>query len=146
MTGETSRTAAIVGFLLAGGIILALGFLRGGPDDEPTGAPPALHILSPADGDSVPAPLQLTFMTDAPLHLDPMMGWVADEMHLHAMVSGTEVMPAAADIRPAGDARQWVWHLPAVTPGEHTIFLTWAGRHHGNLAGATDTVRIRVTP
>jgi len=135
-----NRTPAIIGFLFAGAVILLLGFfgdrIGTGGDD----APPALRILAPTD--SAANPVVLRFRTDAPLELHPGMGWMADELHLHAMVDDVEIMPAAADLRAAGDA--WEWQLPPLEPGTHRIYLTWAGRHHGNLAGDTDTVRVIV--
>jgi hypothetical protein len=139
-----SRTPAIIGFLIAGAAILGLGFFgdRFSRDDDAT--LPALAIVAPADGDSLRNPVTLRFTSAAPLELHTGMGWMAGELHIHAMVDGAEIMPAAADIRPAGNA--WEWRLPLLDAGERTVYLTWAGRHHGNLTGPTDTIRIRVLP
>jgi hypothetical protein len=141
-----SRTVAIVGFLAAGALILGLGFCLGG--DGTTGpsheiAP--LHIHTPADGDTLANPVTLVFSTPAPLELDPSMGWTAHDMHLHAMADSVEIMPAAADIAPRGDS-VFHWRLPALPAGPHRIHLTWAGRHHGNLRGTADTIRVHILP
>ena len=137
-----SRTPAIIGFLIAGALILGLGFFGNrigtGGDD----ALPALRIAAPVDGDSVANPVIIRFTTPADLELHEGMGWMAGELHLHAMVDGAEIMPAAADIRPSADG--WEWRLAPLEAGPRTLHLTWAGRHHGNLAGPTDTVRIHV--
>lgn len=137
-----NRTPAIVGFLIAGTIILALGFLAGqsgGGDD--LDRVPDLSITSPQPGDTLTNPVAVEFMTPASLELGP-AGWVARDMHLHIMVDGTELMPAAADIQPAGAG--FVWTLPPLEAGDRRIYLTWAGRNHGNLRGRTDTVQLHI--
>lgn len=141
-----SRTFLIIGFLAAGALILALGFTLGGRSAG--GAPDALaplRILTPATGDSLHNPVTITFVTRAPLRLDSALGWVAGELHLHAMADGVEIMPAAADIAPAADAG-FRWQLPDLPTGTRRIHLTWAGRHHGNLGGATDTLLLHIVP
>ncbi|HSJ10912.1 MAG TPA: hypothetical protein VK928_13395 [Longimicrobiales bacterium] len=139
-----SRTPAIIGFLIAGAVILGLGFFgdRFARNDDAT--LPALAIAAPADGDSLANPVTLSFTSAAPLELHTGMGWMAGELHLHAMVDGAEIMPAAADIRPVGTGYEW--RLPNLDAGERTLYLTWAGRHHGNLAGTSDTIRIHILP
>lgn len=140
---EANRTPAIIGFLIAGAIILALGFLagQGGGADDLDGVP-ELSIRSPQPGDTLTNPVTVEFVTPAPLELGP-AGWVARDMHLHIMVDDVELMPAAADIQPAGAG--FVWTLPQLEPGTHRLYLTWAGRHHGNLRGQTDTVQLHIT-
>lgn len=139
-----SRTPAIIGFLIAGLLVLGLGFFgdrfTAGGDQQL----PPLTLVSPRSGDSVANPVMLQFRTPAQLELHSGMGWMAGELHLHAMVDGTEVMPAAADIRAAGDG--WEWQLPPLEPGNRQVHLSWAGRHHGNLTTPSDTARIHVLP
>ncbi|HEX6309734.1 MAG TPA: hypothetical protein VFZ69_16275 [Longimicrobiales bacterium] len=136
-----SRAPAIIGFLIAGALLVAASMLADSRDDT-AGDVPALEIVRPATGDSVANPVSLEFRTPAPLHLDDAMGWAADDLHLHAMVGDREVMPAAADIQPRGDG--FLWRLPMLEPGTHRIHLTWAGRHHGNLRGPADTITVHV--
>lgn len=139
---SSSRTPAIIGFLIAGAVILAAGFFvsrfGGGSHDDV----PALTIISPASGDSVANPVTVTFRTTDALRLDPAMGWTAGDLHLHAMAGGREIMPGAADIVVTDAA--YTWQLPALDAGTQRLYLTWAGRHHGNLRGQTDTVVVHV--
>lgn len=139
---EVNRTPAIIGFLIAGAIILALGFLAGqggGADD--LDSVPGLSVIRPQSGDTVANPVAVEFTTPAALELGP-AGWVARDLHLHIMVDGRELMPAAADIEPAGAG--FVWILPPLEPGDRRLYLTWAGRHHGNLRGQTDTIEVHI--
>jgi len=143
MTDQRSRTPVIIGFLLAGAAILGASFLasvlrRSTPDSLPP-----LEIIAPVDGDSTSNPVTLTFRTPAPLHLDDAMGWSADDLHIHAIVDGVEIMPAAADISAHGDST-FDWRLPPIEPGSRRIYLTWAARNHGNLAADTDTITIHL--
>jgi hypothetical protein len=137
-----ARIPAIAGFLVAGAAVLLIGFLFGerGPSER---APlPPLRILEPASGDVVRHPVTLRFTTPAELRLTR-SGWTAGELHLHLMVDDRELMPAAADITAAETS--FSWRLPPLTPGTHRIYLTWAGRHHGNLAGESDTITLRIS-
>ena len=136
-----NRTPAIIGFLIAGALILAVGFIAGMRDGSPADGLPALAVISPADGDSLSNPITLEFTTPAPLRLGT-AGWMAGDMHLHLMAGDTELMPAASDIT-AGET-SFTWQLPRLPAGTHRVYLTWAGRHHGNLAGTTDTLRLHI--
>lgn len=138
-----ARLPAAAGFVAAGLVILAIGFIagllrRGAPDDV---AP--IRILAPASGDSVSAPLLLRFRTPAPLHLDPRQGWMAGDLHLHLVIDGQDVMPAAGDIA-AVPGGAWTWQVRGLDAGTRRIFLTWAGRDHRAAAGDTDTIYIHV--
>lgn len=136
-----NRTPAIIGFLVAGALILAVGFVAGMRDGSSDGGVPALTVLGPPDGDTVTNPVTLRFTTPAPLRLGT-AGWMAGDKHLHLMVGDVEHMPAAADITAGDDS--FAWRLPALPIGTHRVYLTWAGRHHGNLQGTTDTVHLHV--
>lgn len=127
------RAPLIVGFLLAGGALLALGLfadrLRRAPDD--TGVP-TLTLLAPAPGDTVDAgPVRVLFQSGDPLRLGS-MGWVAGDLHPHLLLDGRELMAAPADIRETPDGYRWT--LPAVAPGAHTLLLAWAASHHGTVS------------
>lgn len=140
-----SRTPAIIGFLVAGAVILGASFFVtsiGSIDGASYDDVPPVSITAPASGDTVANPVTLVFETPGELVFDPAMGWVASDLHLHAMVGSLELMPAAADIAATGSA--WTWRLPQMDAGTHRVYLTWAGRHHGNLRGETDTIVINV--
>jgi hypothetical protein len=137
-----NRTPAIIGFLIAGAVILGASFFVSTlPDTSWDGVPP-LTISSPASGDSVTNPVTVTFRTTDALELDPGLGWTAGDLHLHAMAGSREIMPAATDITAADSV--FMWRLPDLDTGTHGLYLTWAGRHHGNLRGTTDTLVIHV--
>ncbi|MGH7449002.1 MAG: hypothetical protein ACREK1_12225 [Longimicrobiales bacterium] len=137
-----SRTPAIIGFLIAGAVILGASFfVSTRPGTSYDGVPP-LTISSPASGDSVTNPVTVTFRTTDALELDPGLGWTAGDLHLHAIAGSREIMPAAADIVATDSI--YTWRLPDLDSGTHSLYLTWAGRHHGNLRGVADTVIIYV--
>jgi hypothetical protein len=135
-----ARTPAIAGFLIAGTAVLLIGFLVG-ERDSPDNAPPSLQILQPRAGDVVHNPVTVRFRTPADLRLSR-GGWAARDLHLHLLLDGRELMPAAADIVAADTT--FAWTLPPLPPGSHRVYLTWAGRHHGNLATNTDTITFHV--
>lgn len=100
-----------------------------------------LTVLRPADGATVPDSVELIFQTDAPLRNSP-MGWMAGSLHLHAVIDGREIMPAAADIREIGTGR-YRWTLPPLGEGDHVLRLYWAGLDHRAVPeGASNAVRL----
>jgi hypothetical protein len=126
------RAPLIIGFLLAGGALLALGLfadrLRRAPDDAGL---PALTLITPAAEDTVAGgPVRVLFQSGEPLRLGS-MGWVADDLHPHILLDGRELMAGASDIRETPDGYEWL--LPAVAPGAHTLLLAWAASHHGTV-------------
>lgn len=143
----SSRLVTLVGglgiLMVAAGIVVAtVQALRHDEVTTPPGDVPAIMLLAPESGDTVDAPIAVRFRAGERLALGP-MGWASDDLHLHAYVDGTEVMPAAADITPQSDGT-FVWHVPAI-PGEHALELGWAGMQHGALAeGASREVIIVV--
>ena len=141
-TSAPNRTPAIIGFLVAGAAILGASFFVSIRSETGYDDVPPVRIVAPASGDTVTNPVTITFRTPGRLHLDPGMGWVAGDLHLHVMAGGVEIMPAAADIVP-GDSL-FTWKLPTLATGTIPLYLTWAGRHHGNLRGVADTVRVHV--
>ncbi len=142
MSDVPSRTPAIVGFLLAGALLLAIGFFVSSRTQK-SSPPPELRILQPRTGDTVAHPVALSFATPAALRLTR-AGWTADELHIHLLLDGNEVMPAAADIS-ASDT-SFSWRLPPLQPGSHQVYLTWAARHHGNIESPADTAVFVVRP
>jgi len=137
-----NRTPAIIGFLVAGAVILAASFFVSTLDGESYDAVPPISIAAPSSGDTVTNPVTLVFRTPGELAFDPAMGWMAKDLHLHTMVGSLELMPAGADIVPTDAA--YTWHLPTLDAGTHRIYLTWAGRNHGNLRGETDTITVHI--
>jgi hypothetical protein len=143
-TGTTpNRTPAIIGFLVAGAVILGASFFVSALDRDSYDNVPPISIASPASGDTVTNPLTLVFRTTDELAFDPAMGWMAGDLHLHTIVGSTELMAAAADIVVTDSA--YTWRLPPLDTGAHRLYLTWAGRHHGNLRSETDTIVVHVT-
>lgn len=142
-TRRSSRLVPLVGAL--GVIMIAAGILIGAVNalrPEPGAGAPSLVLIAPADGDTVASPVGLRFTAGNELSLGP-MGWTSNDLHLHAWLDGTEVMPAAADIRDAGDGT-FLWTLDA-EPGARTLQLRWAGMDHGDLdAGASRSIGIIV--
>src|SRR5690606_11484453 len=94
---SSTRTPAIVGFLLAGAAILTVSFLVSSRGGGEAGDVPPFTILAPATGDTVTNPVTIIFRTPGELRLDPSMGWSTRALHLHTMVGTREIMPAAAD-------------------------------------------------
>lgn len=137
-----SRTPAIIGFLIAGAVILGASFFVSALDGDSYDDIPPISITAPASGDTVTNPVTLAFHTPGELAFDPAMGWLAGDLHLHMMVGSLELMPAAADIVAVDSA--YTWTLPSLDTGTHRLYLTWAGRHHGNLRGQTDTLVVHI--
>ncbi len=144
-----SPAPVVIALLLAGALILALGYGVGKRSEHaaaPTAeAPAGLRILAPQSGDSTAGPtLRLVFRTDAPLELTP-RGWLAGSWHVHAMVDGQPTMAAAPDIQALGGNR-FAWSL-TLSAGDHEVQLRWADlRHTMVAAGASAAVRIHVGP
>ena len=137
-----TRTPAIIGFLVAGAAILGVSFFVNSLDRDAYDNVPPISIAKPASGDTVSNPVTLVFHTPGQLEFDSSMGWMASDLHLHTMVGSVELMPAAADIIVTDSA--YTWRLPRLDTGTHRLYMTWAGRHHGNLRGETDTILIHV--
>jgi hypothetical protein len=136
---------AAAGFILAGAVIIGLGTVGRWRQQPPPDDVPPLRILEPASGDSVDGPLVVHFRTPAELRLDPRLGWIAGDLHLHLAVDGTEIMPAAADITDTGDGT-FAWRVAGTRPGPVRLHLTWAGPDHRRIDGPADTIRIRLAP
>lgn len=139
---QPSRTPAIIGFLIAGALILGASFFVSTLDRDGNDDVPPIAIDAPASGDTLTNPVTIRFRTPGDLAFDSAMGWMAGDLHLHAMAGDREIMPAAVDI--AGADSAFTWRLPDLDPGTHRIYLTWAGRHHGNLRGQADTVVVHL--
>ena len=141
----SSRLITLVGAF--GMFMVAVGILIGavnmfGPRTDPSLGVPSLVTISPQPGDTVDAPLVVRFTAGNDLTLGG-MGWASNDLHLHAYVDGTEIMPAAADIEDAGDGT-FLWTLPT-EGGSHTIQLRWADMDHGDIqVGASRTIDVFV--
>ncbi len=116
-------------------LILALVFFVAGEAD--TGAdgavPPPITVIEPRSGTAVSGPFDFVFETPATMARDSTMGWLADgRFHLHATVSGVEIMAGANDIEAVGGNR-YRWSIPGLPPGEHRVRLQWSGPDHRTL-------------
>jgi hypothetical protein len=142
---RSSRLVTLVGglgiFMVAAGILIGAVNMFGPRTDLSSGVP-SLVLIEPQAGDTVDSPVVLRFTAGNDLALGG-MGWASNDLHLHAYVDGTEIMPAAADIRDAGDGT-FFWTLP-VESGSRTVQLRWAGMDHGDLdVGASRAIEVVV--
>jgi hypothetical protein len=128
----------VAAMLLVAGAVAAAWLTRGGDD----AGVPDVAIDHPLHGDSVTNPVRIVFRSAAALEAGP-GGWGAGDLHIHALVNGREVMPAAADITAAGAGR-WEWRLPPLQPGEQRVALQWADRLHRPAAPPADSVTFTV--
>ena len=146
--GERLVMDRVFGIVGGVAVLLALVFavrscLPGGQDTGagPASAIPALVILSPRPGDTVPQPAVVEFDAGAPLALAA-DGWQADGRHLHLFANATELMPAPGDIRRVQGTR-YRWTLPRLPAGPATLRMTWSGESHRSLAeGASAPVAV----
>jgi hypothetical protein len=144
-SGRRRQVRAATAFILAGAVIIGFGTVDRLRQPPPPDDVPPLRILEPASGDSLNAPLVVRFSTPAGLRLDPRLGWAAGDLHLHLILDGTEIMPAAGDITDHGDGT-FAWRVAAARPGPVRLHLTWAGPDHRRIDGPADTIRIRLAP
>ena len=129
----------VIGFALAGVLILGLGFWV---SRRPTPAQPSVMLLSPNRDTTFDRELDLHFETSIPLRLLP-TGWGNGRYHLHALVDSVEVMAGAQDLQPTG-ANRFRWTLRGITRPAR-VQLIWALPNHGRLQTGASAV-IRVSP
>ncbi len=137
----------VLGILLVGIVVLAIGFWidsrRSAAGASGSAAVPPITLIEPTSGAVVESPLPVLFETPVSLRWVA-GGWQAGRLHIHAEVSGSELMPGARDIQPLGDNR-YRWTLPPLPPGEHTLRLFWSGPDHRPIQeGRSATVEIEV--
>lgn len=144
--GRPNILPVVITFLIGGALILTLGFWAGSRERGPAKEiVPQLTLIEPTDGAVVGQPLELLFEAPARLGMGP-GGWGTRRLHLHALVDGVEIMPAATDIQAVGENR-YRWVLSNISPGRHEIRLQWAGLDHRPISeGASETVVIEVRP
>jgi hypothetical protein len=137
-----STRVAVIGLALGGLFILALGFWLGSRPRTP--AIPALTIVEPAAGAVIDRPIELVFDVDhGRLRVGP-GGWGVGTIHVHAWIDGRELMPAAADIEPIGEAR-YRWTIAHAEPGERALHIGWSDLYHQPIAeGMSATVRVTI--
>jgi hypothetical protein len=128
-------------------VVLAVVLLFvGGPSDgaaTPGTRAPALELLDPAPGSSVPARPTLVFASGAELVRMP-GGWGVGDLHLHVEIDGREFMPSTAEIERVA-AGTYRWTVGPLDPGVRTLRLFWAGPDHRAMdEGATPRVSVRV--
>jgi hypothetical protein len=133
-----SRKAAIIGFLIAGAVLLGLSLFAQRIRTAPAASVPVMEALT----DSAPAglPLQLRIVTPAHLSIGS-MGWAAEGLHPHVLVDTTSIMAAPSDLRHVA-ADTFLWTLPALPAGTHILQLYWADMGHRAVG---DSVRHEIT-
>jgi hypothetical protein len=142
VSGEHHRSqlfAAVIGFALAGTLILGLGFWVA---NRPTASLPALSLISPRHDTLVDGPLKVQFETNVTLRLQP-TGWGSGRYHVHALLDSTELMPAAGDLKALGSNR-YEWIMPA-PQRPHRLQLVWALPNHARLATGSSAI-IQIAP
>lgn len=142
MTAESGRTPllpTLIGFGLAGALILLLGFWTAIRRASPE---PTLILISPRQDTTVPGTLKVLFESNLTLRLQS-TGWGSGRYHVHALLDSTELMPAAADIRSLGSNR-YEWVLPAPRRPQR-LQLIWALPNHARL-GTGNSASIRIEP
>ena len=123
-------------------LLAALGYLANQRGKASRAGPPALGIVAPSEGMAIDSPLVIRFTSANPLDLRD-SGWGHDKFHLHAVVNGVEIMPAARDIVRA-DSSHYQWTIGGAR-GAATFHLGWADQAHRPLRqGATDTVTVTI--
>ena len=136
-----SLLPAVIGLVLAGALILVLGFWTASRPERADH--PTVDLLQPARDTTVTGPLTLVFRTSQRLNMEP-TGWGTGRHHIHVLANGIELMPAAADIRPVGNDR-YEWVLTSL-PDSVQLQLVWALPNHSRLtAGSSRSVLVRTT-
>lgn len=135
----------VLGALGVGMMILGLVVLIGGGEEDgvgrPLAAPPAVALVEPTAGATLPGPLVLVFETEEELMPQP-AGWGAGGFHLHLQLDDLELMPATADIEPLGSGR-YRWTVGRLEPGPHRLRLFWSDAEHRPVeAGASAVVEV----
>jgi hypothetical protein len=127
----------VLGFTLAGGLILLLGFFA---TRRQADVPLALTIRSPARDTLVDGPLRLLFESSLPLRLQS-TGWGSGRYHVHVLLDSIELMPGATDIKAVGRGL-YEWLIPAPAT-EHRLQLIWALPNHARVSiGSSQVIRI----
>lgn len=143
MTVSSQRPSivpAVIGFGLGGLLILVVGLWTASRRAVPA-VVPRITLLQPSRDTTISGDLILRFTSTLTLSQQT-AGWGAGRHHLHALVNGTEVMPAPADVARTGP-NEYAWTIRAI-PDSARVQLIWALPNHRRLtAGASQTVQIR---
>lgn len=138
---RTSLMPVIIGFTLAAILLLGLGWLSDRSRKAGPPITPHVRLLAPAGDTTVGDSLTLVFSTSTPIRLQQ-TGWSAGRYHLHTVVNEVELMPGAADIRPAG-ADRYTWTVP-IRDSVATVYMLWALPNHSRAPdGGSDTILVR---
>lgn len=128
------KSDLVYGAVAVVALALALVFFVAGEADTGAdgAAPPPITVIEPRSGAAVSGPFAFVFETPATMTRDS-TGWIADgRYHLHATVSGVELMAGTDDIESIGGNR-YRWSIPGLPPGEHRVRLQWSGPDHRTL-------------
>jgi hypothetical protein len=143
MTEPRRSIAPVVfGLVLTGAFLVAIGYAASQRRKAEAITAPQVMVLSPADGDVVPAPITVRFTSSRPL-TPAVGGWGDGRYHIHAVINGREYMPAAADIEGTPDG-SYIWRIAADAKGAATLSLVWADRAHRRLPDPTPTISLQV--
>ena len=138
-----SLVPIVLGFLLAGVALLALGFWaasrRAAPISE---SHPSVVLRLPARDTVLDGPITLEFSTSRKLTLLP-TGWGTGRYHLHALAGSRELMPGPGDIVSVR-ANIYRWTLPPISQTVE-VRLIWALPNHSRVAGGSSHA-VRISP
>ncbi|MEO5510291.1 MAG: hypothetical protein ABIS27_06640 [Longimicrobiales bacterium] len=134
--GRAARKNAIIGFLIAGTVLIGLSIYATTHRNPPAAVAPEILVVGTVVVGTPPHG-GVRFVTRAPLKTTP-MGWMAGDLHLHALVDTTSLMAGSNLIRVAGDTL--VWSFPSIPPGTHSIRLFWADPRHRPIGDSTRSI------
>ena len=131
----------LIGFALAGALVLGLGLWAATRTGPPPG--PVLTLVTPSQDTTIIGVLEVRFRTSAPLELQS-TGWGVGAYHVHALVGETDLMPGAAEIRPQA-ANEYLWTLPPFERNAR-LQLVWSRANHSRVAEGASAVRQVTVP
>jgi hypothetical protein len=122
-----SNRGVIVAFLIGGAALLGVSLFAYVVRQRVPERAPAIRFIRQADGAGM-RDSEIWFVTDAQLH-STSQGWMAGDLHPHALIDNTMIMPMQNDIRAVG-GDTFALHPGRLMNGSHTIRLFWADGAH----------------
>ena len=127
MTEPVNRTPLIVGFLIAGSVLLGLSLFKQRADERHARPLPVLDIVAGTSRNTQDSAV-VRFVTDGALALHH-NGWMADNLHPHLQLGTVPLMAGAQDIFHIA-ADTFGWRVRPGRTGDIEIHLFWANLSH----------------